>query len=338
LQKTAEKTLAGVSFEEPTLEIAAWMGLADLDLELASALEPLAPFGAGNPRLILACHDLALEKAVPIGRSQEHLKLTVTDGIGNSSQVLWWNGAGEERPSGRFDLAFSLRASTWHGGQETQLVFADWHPVEMPVVALISRKLEIRDFRAEMDPKSLLGKLRLQPSTLIFAEGEEKAGVEGVDRAELTPVDHLVLWSIPPSPEELRLIMEKVKPQVVSLVCAAPARDQAKKFMPRLLGLLKFIVNQRNGMTSIVKLAAATGQRIPNLQRGLDWCIAHGDFVVESREEDTLVIRTGSSGKDAAACTRIWADLQSLLAEADAYRAHFRAADLDGLLPGIGYN
>ncbi len=180
--------------------------------------------------------------------------------------------------------------------------------------------------------------LRGGPSTLIFAEGEEKAGVEGVDRGELTPADHLVLWSIPPSPEELHYVMEIVKPQVVSLVCAAPALDQAKKFMPRLLGLLKFIVNQRNGMTSIVKLAAATGQTIQTLQRGLDWCSAHGDFVVESVEEGTLAVRTGSGEKDAAACTRVWADMQSLLAEADAYRVHFRAADTDGLLSGIGYN
>lgn len=54
LGKAIEKQLGESILEEPTLQIDAWLELDDLTLDLAEALEMLAPFGAGNPSLTLA--------------------------------------------------------------------------------------------------------------------------------------------------------------------------------------------------------------------------------------------------------------------------------------------
>jgi single-stranded-DNA-specific exonuclease len=49
LGKAIEKQLGEIVREEPTLQIDAWLDLDEVDLELADAIEMLAPFGAGTP-------------------------------------------------------------------------------------------------------------------------------------------------------------------------------------------------------------------------------------------------------------------------------------------------
>ena len=51
LGKAIEEQLGKVVREEPTLQIDAWLGLDEIDLEFAESLEALAPFGAGNQSL-----------------------------------------------------------------------------------------------------------------------------------------------------------------------------------------------------------------------------------------------------------------------------------------------
>ena len=65
--------------QEPTLQIDAWLRLDELNLDLASALEALAPFGAGNPSLTLATHNVKMKSVTAIGKEREHLKLRVED-------------------------------------------------------------------------------------------------------------------------------------------------------------------------------------------------------------------------------------------------------------------
>ncbi len=139
--------------------------------------------------------------------------------------VLWWNGAGETLPEGKFDLAYTLRASDWRGSRQVQMEFVDFLIVETPAVEIQSQKHEIVDYRNVLDPLSLLPKLKNQPSTLVWAEAEAKKGVGGKDRNELEHADNLVIWTIPPSPEELQVALETVKPRIVTLVGADPFLD-----------------------------------------------------------------------------------------------------------------
>ncbi|HJS18870.1 MAG TPA: single-stranded-DNA-specific exonuclease RecJ, partial [Anaerolineales bacterium] len=51
LGRAVEQQLGSVVRQEPSLQIDAWLQLDEINLELAGALEALAPFGAGNPSL-----------------------------------------------------------------------------------------------------------------------------------------------------------------------------------------------------------------------------------------------------------------------------------------------
>lgn len=331
MQKTAEKTVRATRREEPVLEIDGWLTLPELTLDLATCLEPLAPFGPGNPKLVLANRGLSLESAAPLGRNKEHLKLTVSDEAGNSQPVLWWDGRGEELPEGKFDLAFTLRASDWRGCRQVQMEFVDLRLVEREKIEVRSRKAEILDYRAEKDPRSLLEKLGRQPSTIIWAEGDEKEQVGGKDRNELTRADHLIIWAIPPSPAELRAALEKVQPRTVSLLTPRLDIEDTESFISRLMGLLKFVISQRGGKVTYQELAAASGHRVVTIQRGLSWLIARGNVVLLREEQEILHLSAGRTGQDIAGANRLWDEVQTLLAETAAYRAYFKRADKGAL-------
>ncbi|NIV38215.1 MAG: hypothetical protein GWN58_55005, partial [Anaerolineae bacterium] len=108
---------------EPTLEIDAYVELPDLTLDLVADISRLAPFGQGNPPLTLAIRDLRITSSATIGRTREHLRITVEDIDGNSRTVFWWQGADRPLPDGVFDLALTVRTSDYRGRAEIQ---AEW--------------------------------------------------------------------------------------------------------------------------------------------------------------------------------------------------------------------
>ena len=207
--KAIEKQLGEIALEEPILEIDSWLELDEINLELADALEMLAPFGAGNPKLTLATHNVKMKSVSTIGKGKEHLRLNVEDENGNKQSVLWWNGSGEELPEGesKFDIAYSLRASTFRGEKQITLQFEGFRVVEEKPVEIQESKIEIRDMRLQ---PSLLN---LQPSTLIWAEGPDRA--VGAPRFELEQADELSIYTTPPSSTLLREVLEVVKPKII---------------------------------------------------------------------------------------------------------------------------
>jgi single-stranded-DNA-specific exonuclease len=319
--------------EVPELRIDAWLDLPGVTLDLAAALEILAPFGPGNEKLTLATHGLRTQSAATIGRNKEHLKLAVADETGNIQTVLWWNGAGETLPEGKFDLAYSVRASDWRGSRQVQVEFVDFRIIETPPLEIQRKKPEIIDYRNVKDPLMLLPNFLIQPSTLVWAEAEAKKEVGGKDRNELECADNLVIWTIPPSPKELELALETVRPHIVTLVGVHPFLEVTDTFMAHLIGLLKYTITHRTGIVTYAELAAATAQRRITVEQGLNWLVSRGTIALVHQEEDQLWIASGKTNKDPGSTAQLWVEVQTLLAETAAYRAHFRLADKDTLLP-----
>ncbi|HEX9838428.1 MAG TPA: single-stranded-DNA-specific exonuclease RecJ, partial [Anaerolineales bacterium] len=176
LGQAIEKQLGKIAREEPILQIDAWVGLHEINLELAESLEALAPFGAGNPALTLASHKVKLRSVSTIGKAKEHLRLNVEDESGNVQSILWWSGAGGELPEegSKFDIAYSVRASTFRGQKQVTLQFEEFRIVEEAPPELKPRTVEIIDYRLESASK--LSELQQQaPGLQIWAEGPDKA-------------------------------------------------------------------------------------------------------------------------------------------------------------------
>ena len=123
----------------------------ELNFELAKSLESLAPFGAGNPELILATRNLTLKSIKEIGKTKEHRRIIVADENGAKQDLLWWNSADEEIPEAetKIDVAYSLRASTYRGQKQLTLQFQELRAVEEKPIEIRKSKLEVRDWRLE---------------------------------------------------------------------------------------------------------------------------------------------------------------------------------------------
>ena len=325
LGKAIEKQLGGIALEESILQIDAWLDLREIGLELADTIEMLAPFGAGNPQLTLASRGVTLKSATEIGKGKEHLRLTVEDESGNAQNILWWNGAGEELPEAgsRFDVAYSLRASTFRGQKQVNLTFEEFRVVEEKPVEIQKQKLEIRDMRLQ---PSLLN---LQPATLIWAEGPDRAA--GIPRHELRQADEFSIYTTPPSPTDLHKALDIVKPKTIYVFGVSPVEQKPDEFLSHLAGLCKYVVNQRRGRVTLQELASAMAARANAVRIGLEW-LAAGGHVSVVPEEDALRISRGNGEANQYLQKELYVAVKGILEETAAYRAHFARADIENLM------
>ena len=338
LARTVEKMLGEAARDEPELQIDCWLNLPDVNLELAEALEKLAPFGPSNEKPILATRGLMLQSAVLIGRNKEHRKLTVADEAGNAQQVFWWDGGEEELPEGTFDLAYTVRASDWRGVRQIQLALIDFRVVEEKPIEVKRRQVEIIDYRNVENPIDSLAHLNVQAlqrenvRAAIWAEGEVEKKAGWQNRDALERANMLIIWTIPPSPEVLRTVMEKVQPEKVVLFAINPPTAEPKTFLERLAGLVKYAINKRSGRANLAELAAATAQRGgATIRIGLEWLAAGGQVNVEVEGED-LRLSTSNQTPNPYLQKELGLALKTLLDETAAYRAYFARADRNALI------
>jgi len=325
LGKAIEKQLGEITREEPTLQIDAWLGLDQLTLELADALEMLAPFGAGNPSLTIATHGVKLKSVSTIGKAKEHLRLTVEDEDGNTQSILWWSGAGENLPDGesKFDIAYSLRASTFRGQKQVTLQFEEFRITEEKPVEVKTSRLDVVDLRLES------GKWNEIVNVLSWAEGADKA--KGRSRFELVKANELVIYTTPSSPTDLKSALEIVRPKKVYIFGVSPKPQKADEFLSQLAGMTKYVINNKAGKVSVKELAVATAQRESVIRIGLEWLSAGGHIAV-SDEAEAILLSTGNGKANQYVQKELYVGVKGILEETAAYREYFSRASVEAIM------
>ena len=328
LGKAIEEQLGKVVREEPTLQIDAWLSLDEIHLEFADSLEALAPFGAGNPALTFATHNVSVRSATTIGKNREHLRLNVEDENGTVQSILWWGGAGSELPEegSKFDIAYSMRATTFRGDKQVTLQFEEFRIVEEVPPELRKHKIEIVDYRQQGEKlESLNGEI------LVWAEGAEKS--KGKNRFELHLADEFAIYSAPASSADLRTALEKVRPKKVYLFGMSPTPEKPDAFLSRLVGFAKYVINQKGGKITVGELAVAMGQREGAIRLGLEWLAAGGHISIQrDASDESLLLSAGKGELNQYLQRELYIAVKGILAEVAAYRAHFQRAEAESLM------
>jgi single-stranded-DNA-specific exonuclease len=330
------RRMTGGVLPEATLQVDGYLTLPELSLNLAEDLQRLAPFGPGNPALVLAARNLSLAKSTPIGRGDEHLQLIIEDENGNARKVLWWQGGGLPLPKGRFDLAFTLRASDYRGARDIQMEWVDARLLEAEItVEEPARRIEVIDYRQEGHPLVILQQLTAGREVQVWCEGEavqklSAVGIPGRVRHELAACPTLAIWTTPPGPVELQAALERVVPEVVYVFAVDPETADQHAFLKRLAGLVIYALNHRGGQADLAILAAATAQSEITVWKGLGWLAAHGDIAIISEENGRLKFSPGNKAK-ANEIEQVTEALKALLAETAAYRTYFHIARKENL-------
>ncbi|MEM9825242.1 MAG: single-stranded-DNA-specific exonuclease RecJ [Planctomycetota bacterium] len=114
----------------PEIRIDAETSLGQLNLNLVSQIETLAPFGAGNPRPVLCCRGVTLdEEASTMGAGDRHLRVRFAHGdkvfravaFGAASWVKELNETTEP-----IEIAYRPIINDWNGMRKVEIHLVDW--------------------------------------------------------------------------------------------------------------------------------------------------------------------------------------------------------------------
>lgn len=332
---------------EPGLSIDGYVKLSELTIEFVADLERLAPFGAGNPALVFVSENMKVKNHSEVGRGDEHIILTLEDENRAEHTVVWWNGSEKYRQShmvdGIFDLAYSVRFSTYRGRRDIQIELVDYRIHDDYEVARAEEgKIEVIDYREELSPVSLIQRELVVGETQIWAEGDaldrlkdEDLPDEFVhqihDRFGLTSCDVLVIWTTPPGRAELDYVLEKVKPTKVILIGVSPLTDRLDRFLKRLIGLVKFSLKNKHRIVNLTELTAAMAHKEITVRKGIDWLSVQGYIGRYSSGGDEIIF-SNDHRRVSTETSMITDQLKTLLEETAAFRAFFIKADPDTLI------
>ncbi len=291
-------------------------------LELVESLNVLAPFGEGNPSVVLASQGLELVSQQVFGRDGTHRRLTIRDASGTTHEVTWWRGAENPLPAGQFDLAYALKASDYRGERSLQIEYVAARVVGPLPATVTAPTIQIVDHRAAPDPLRLLQGLRAAEEVAVWAEGYPPGASPGSRRDQLEPAQALAIWTPPPGPRELRAVIERVSPQRVYLFAVTGENIHPGRFMTRLAGLIRYALRHKQGSADLEQLAASSAQRIESVREGIHWLAARGDVQIIEEEARTMQLASGD-GQSRPELDDIQARLQALVQETAAYRAYF---------------
>lgn len=303
----------------PALSSDAELKLERLSLDFAHQVRRLAPFGAGNPLPVFMTPNVKLASVAKIGKDNQHRRLTVQDADGYRQTILWWHSAAETMPSGRFNIAYTFDVSTYQDAPQVQAIFQHWVQIEPPTPDPIA-SAEVIDCRQE----SYLADIHQQePSLMVWAEGFASKKSPGLPLSELTPADALVVYTAPARYSYLIQAVEQVHPQRVYIIGTVPPIPDLKAFITLLQGLLRIIIDQHNGETSITQLRERLATTDKAIRLGLKQLAPQA--IIGSRGKVTLTETDLNNGVD-------WSALQTELHEIEAYRRYIMRVNIEQLL------
>ena len=312
----------------PRLLLDGELTLAEITPELLADLGRLAPFGAGNRRLLLASRCLRVVRQRKLGQRGQSLELLLEASDGARRHAISWNAPSLPSPlPEKVDIACHLRLRSREGLDEPILEILDLLPTtpagertdveEAPSVIIVDRRMS-PDPRLERDRL-----LVLHPEAIVWREGESGGqGEPGVSRNALFPAETLLVWTTPPGPEEWESALTTVRPHRLLLFAQSPPHLTPTGFLQRLGGLINYALRHKGGRTSLVELAVALAHREATVRQGLRWFAAGGQIGLEwgARGE----VRLSRQKAPSAALSTDDSLLAHLLAETEAWRRNWR--------------
>jgi single-stranded-DNA-specific exonuclease len=209
----------------PLVDVDAEVSLGELSFDLLQQMDRFHPCGIQNPDPIFWSAQVRILQQKPMGKQQEHLRLTITDGKSELEVVAWRWGAYAPLPE-YVDIAFKLQENTYQGRSKLQLDLQGLRTVTAAPPTLVIPTPEHPKQAPFTKPNS---KDPLDYVVTVAATG--KTLLYGFDRPEfpLLPItydrpqkdqtyEHLIFWTLPPSPLHYQWLSSHCQPQQVHLL------------------------------------------------------------------------------------------------------------------------
>jgi len=322
--------IVGPPPEKARINIDAELSFSDISLDFITDIQRLAPFGAGNPKLLFATRGLSLTAERIIGKNKNHRKLTFTDPSGTDLDFLWWNSAEYTLPSEPIDLAYSLDQTTFRDQLQIQATVQHIrHSSDEPAYIKSPKKINFRDFRQSQSPLLDLESVIASGKVQVWAELNIPPGVQSRKRLELLSQPTLVIWTSPPNRQVLSTAVSQVTPSEIILFALEPTFSSQRDFIQALLGLLKHLKLSEKEF-NLARFAQALALPEDVIEIGLEWIHLQGDFDLSA------LLTTGyfepGPGNQLPGFHDIDRRLKHMLQEVSAYRKYYKTAPTVSLL------
>ena len=320
-----------------TLHIDQTISPSEISLDLARSLDLLAPYGPGNPPLVFCAVGMQVIKSRAVGKLSEHLLVDVEDTMGNPNRFIWWNGSGLPLPEGRFDLAYTPRASNYRGEDQVSL---EWVDYRLRNAEFEDRGEETKpslvniDLRQSASPLEEIRSIADSQDVLVWAEGSSMPGFPCSNRFALRPCSDLVIWSVPPNMELLTAILEHTKPEKVYWCLVSPPEHQLRTFLPRLSTLVKTTLTPGRAELDLPILASLVAAVESTVEIAIRWLAARGDITLHQKSRGRVAAELGGSA-DPSQQKALEAALLSVFTELQAFTQYLRQSDLDDLTANL---
>jgi single-stranded-DNA-specific exonuclease len=313
---------------EPQIRIDGYIELSDLSTDLVHQLARLAPFGAGNPSLTLACRHLKLMSHESVGREKEHLRLCVADSAEHWQNVMWWQADVDAVPNGVFDLAYTVHESVYKGKTELSVRYIDVRQVEEAPPRFIPQKIHMVDYRHEAQPEARFQKI-MQQYDDVFLWNAGATDVKPLHETPLREARTLVVWTMPPDQHTWQSMLETIKPQTMILFDGKPVIDDAAKLLTTIMGMLKFAIRNYDGLIAIEQLIWKTGHSKAAVCLAVECCVTEGTVKIAHKDEASFIVEAASGQMGEPLLLK---QLHLLVEETKAYWSYFQRTAPEKLL------
>lgn len=327
------------------LQIDLEANLGSLNLDLAGALQQLAPFGNGNPTPQFLSRHLTVRSDHRLGREGAHRKLQVQGPDGAQQSVIWFHGGDAELPTGPIDLVYTLGINDYRGERTVQLSLVAIRPAELDTTQVSENALPttrtIHDLRGA---PIQLAALPSPAQARWYAEGnrlgDEQMPIDFAPRSALatkTNGSPLVLWSVPPSASLLNWLLKSAEPETIYLCGQLTSDDTMQAVVRQVASMCKYALG-RDGLLHIDRMAARLGLTERAIRQSLLWLDRRGlitivDWETSEAISDVVQIGPGGGERQAEEADLLQAELEAELAEIRAYRRYFLRARVNELIP-----
>lgn len=327
------------SLKTPTLTIDAYLNFPEISLDLVKSLEIMAPFGQGNPPILLATHDLEITAFKTLGRPGDHLQLTLQDAFGSFQKVIWWNGAGRPLPQGKFDLAYHLRSTSYLGEPQIQIEWvAGRQPDRLPAVEINSADLrQWTDYRSTQNPNLELKQIVEEGNCIIWQEGTNFSHFPGLDRFQIPSGKNLVIWTSPPGWIDLYQVVQSAKPEHIFIFSQPALPAKPAEVIKHIVGIIQYATHNYDGWITIQKISALTAQRELTIQKAVELILARPLYNLVTREGDRLQFSEAST-RIFNKCQSLEKEFSQLADETNAFRNLFMHSTLEEIQEKIRAN
>jgi single-stranded-DNA-specific exonuclease len=291
--------------------------MSDITEEFYQGLRLFAPFGEGNPEpLFYLESDILSSREISAGR---HKRLVLGSAEKKITALWWW--AGEIENNYRQQSVCRLTENIYRGNRSLQLEIKALAPLQEKSKEIESKmkekkKLKILDWRQKQASQLEAG----AENTVYFAEGLEEYDLYPlINRSYYREAEKLVLLTIPPSLAVLKEIILLTGAEKLILVNNEIQVLSINNFINSLLSLIKYSLQQENGVFNIEQAALALGTEAITIKRGLEFLQAQAVISFEYISYQELLISRGGN-KDQGKANLSKRNLAKLLKESSAFR------------------